>query len=73
VVVDEVGPTGSLPTVDVNEKFSSMALVGDEVPVEEGWVVPMSIGVEGESSKDLEVSFAKSRVDLDLPVLQHAR
>jgi hypothetical protein len=48
-MVDEVGPTGGLPTVDVDKKFSSMALVGDEVPVEEGWVVPVSIGVERES------------------------
>jgi hypothetical protein len=73
VVVDEVGTTGGLPTVDVDKKFLSMALVGHEVPVEEGWVVPVSIGVEGESLEDLEVSFAKSRVDLDFPVLQHAR
>jgi hypothetical protein len=60
VVVDEVRATRSLPTVDVSEEFSSMALVGDEVPIEKGWVVPMSVGVEGESSKDLEVSFVKS-------------
>jgi hypothetical protein len=33
----------------------------------------MSVGVQGESSKDLEVFFAKSRVDLDFPVLRHAR
>jgi hypothetical protein len=73
VVVDEVGATRSLPTVDVDKKFSSMALVGDEVPVEKGWVVPVSISIEGESSEDLEVSFAKSRVNLDFPVLRHAR
>jgi hypothetical protein len=72
VVVDVVRATGGFPTIDIDKKFSSMALVGDEVPVEEGWVVPMSIGVERESSKGLEVSFLKSGVDLDFPVLRHA-
>jgi hypothetical protein len=73
VVVDVVRAAGGFPTIDIGKEFSSMALVGDEVPVEKGWVVPMSIGVEGESSKGLEVSFLKSSVDLDFPVLRHAR
>jgi hypothetical protein len=73
VVVDVVRAAGGFPTIDIDKKFSSMALVGDEVPVEKGWVVPMSIGVEGESSKGLEISFEKTSVDFDFPVLRHAR
>ena len=73
VVIDEVRPGGSLPTVCVGEELASVSLVDDEIPVEEGGIVPVSVGVEGESSEDLKVSVSKSRGDSHLPVLRHAQ
>ena len=71
-MVDEVRPGGSLPTVGVGEELAAVSLVDDEIPVEERGIVPVSVGVEGKSSEDLEVSVSKSGGDLHFPVLWHA-
>ena len=71
-MVNEVGPGGCLPTVGVGEELAVVSFVGDEVPVEMGGIVPVPVGVEGESSKDLKVSVSKSRGDSNFPVLWHA-
>ena len=73
VVIDEVRPGGSLPTVGVGEELAAVSLVDDEIPVEEGGIVPVSVGVKGESSEDLKISVSKSRGDSHLPVLRHAQ
>ena len=72
VVIDEVGPGGCLPTVGVRKELAAVSFVGDEVPVEMGGIVPVSVGVEGKSSEDLEVSVSKSGGDSHFPVLWHA-
>ena len=73
VVIDEVSAGGCLPAVGVGKELAAVSFVGDEVPVEMGGIVPVSVGVEGESSEDLEVSVSKSRGDSHLPVLRHAQ
>ena len=73
VVVDEVSLGGCLPAVCVGKELAVESFVGDEVPVEEGGIIPISISVEGESPERLVVSVLKSRGDLHLPVLQHAQ
>jgi hypothetical protein len=73
MVIDEEGTTGGPPTVDVGEELLTVALVGDEIPIELAGIVPVPISVEGESSEDLKVSVTKSRGNLNFPVLQHAR
>ena len=73
VVIDEVGSSGCLPTVGVREELAAVSFVGDEVPIKKGGIVPVSVGVEGESSEDLKVSVSKSGGDLHLPVLRHAQ
>ena len=72
-MVDEVGPGSRLPTIGVGEELAAVSFVGDEVPIEIGGIVPVSIEVEGESSEDLKVSVSKSRGDSHLPVLRHAQ
>jgi hypothetical protein len=73
VVVDKEGLTGSSPMVDVSKELTTVALLGDEIPIELAGIIPVPISVEGESSEDLKVSVAKSRGDLNFPVLWHAR
>ena len=72
VVVDEVSPGCCLPAVGVGKELMAVSFVGDEVPVEMGGIVPVSVGVEGESSEDLEISVSKSGGDSHFPVLWHA-
>ena len=60
MVVNEVSPGGCLPTVGVGEELAAVSLVDDEIPVEKGGIVPVSIGVERESSENLKVSVSKS-------------
>ena len=73
VVVDEVSPGGCLPAIGVRKELAAVSFVGDEVPIEIGGIVPVSIEVEGESSEDLKVSVPKSRGNSHLPVLRHAQ
>ena len=73
VVIDEVSPSGCLPMICVRKELAAVSFVGDEVPIEIGGIVPVSIKVEGESSEDLKVSVSKSRRDSHLPVLWHAQ
>ena len=73
VVIDEVGLGGCLPAVGVGEELAAVSFVDNEIPVEERGIVPVSVGVERESSKDLKIRVSKSRGDSHLPVLRHAQ
>ena len=59
-MIDEVGASGSLPTIDLGKELLVIMLVSDEVPVELGRIIPVFIGIEGESSEGLKVSVMKA-------------